>query len=570
MLLVCTLALCAFAADPVYLEQNWDESDRQWFYTTPQGSKLISYSWAMALELPEAETRWVTTLAGFGFIPNGTSAVNPDGLPVGVVRDGQHLGLTCAACHTGQLEYGGTAYRIDGGPSDADLYTFLDSLGDAVSATARSGANGAKFLRFAQAVLGEGDTPAARRKLFAELGAFNAYFTQFVKDSTPSVAWGPARTDAFGMIFNRVTAIDLKLPANNRKPDAPVSYPFVWDSSWHNKVQWNASAPNSFAVERLARNVGEVLGVFAEIEIKKPSLIPLRFWYPSTANRVNLLDIEDRLADLRSPKWPAAFPPLDAAKVTRGQAVYTGQCLSCHAIATPGRHQNITVTALNVVGTDPRMTVVAANRQAKTGVLQGVKAAILFGPKLGASAPAGTVTMNAIVGAILSPVDEKSGGAAPPPTGANADSGDADRATLRAQLLGGPRRSGDTEPPSRADLETSLKALGAQQLSDQAITSDVAYKARPLDGIWATAPYLHNGSVPSLWDLLLPSADRPKTFHVGSREFDPVNVGLRPTETPGSFLLDTSIEGNWNIGHPWGTTLSEEDRWALLEYLKSL
>ncbi len=53
----------------------------------------------------------------------------------------------------------------------------------------------------------------------------------------------------------------------------------------------------------------------------------------------------------------------------------------------------------------------------------------------------------------------------------------------------------------------------------------MAYKARPLEGIWATAPYLHNGSVPTLYALLQAPADRPKTFRVGSRLYDPAHVG---------------------------------------------
>jgi hypothetical protein len=68
------------------------------------------------------------------------------------------------------------------------------------------------------------------------------------------------------MIFNRVTSIDLKIDGNSKPPDAPVSYPFLWDTHWHNVVQWNGSAPNNLALERLIRNVGEVLGVFAHSE----------------------------------------------------------------------------------------------------------------------------------------------------------------------------------------------------------------------------------------------------------------------------------------------------------------
>jgi hypothetical protein len=372
------------------------------------------------------------------------------------------------------------------------------------------------------------------------------------------------------MIFNRVTSIDLNIPANSKPPDAPVSYPFLWDTSWHNKVQWNGVAPNSFAVERLARNVGEVLGVFAEIEIKKPTWIPPRFWYPSSAKRLNLLDLEDRLSDLRSPKWPAAFPPLNAAKVARGKAVYTGQCLSCHIIATPGKHQIITLTALNVVNTDPTMTVVSANRNALTGILQGVPEYLIFGPKLGPSTLAGTITLNATIGAILSPVSLDTEGSATPTPGGDPDMHDAERLVLRGQLLDGPATSTGEKPPSREDLETSLKAIAAAHQDDAAITSDVSYKARPLDGIWATGPFLHNGSVPNLWALLLPPEERPRTFYVGSREFDPVNVGQKSTQAPGLFPFNTGIKGNWNGGHVWGTTLSEEDRWAVIEYLKSL
>ena len=53
----------------------------------------------------------------------------------------------------------------------------------------------------------------------------------------------------------------------------------------------------------------------------------------------------------------------------------------------------------------------------------------------------------------------------------------------------------------------------------------LGYKARPLNGIWATAPYLHNASVRTLYQLLLPAEQREKTFNLGSKEFDPVNVG---------------------------------------------
>ncbi len=101
-------------------------------------------------------------------------------------------------------------------------------------------------------------------------------------------------------------------------------------------------------------------------------------------------------------------------------------------------------------------------------------------------------------------------------------------------------------------------------------TADLlAYKARPLNGTWASAPYLHNGSVPTLYALLLPPAERPRTFSVGRWEYDPKQVGYVSDGTA-PFVFDTRVTGNSNRGHEYGVTLSEADRWALVEYLKTL
>jgi hypothetical protein len=106
--------------------------------------------------------------------------------------------------------------------------------------------------------------------------------------------------------------------------------------------------------------------------------------------------------------------------------------------------------------------------------------------------------------------------------------------------------------------------------SDANPTADLlSYKARPLTGTWASAPYLHNGSMPTLYDLLLPPAERPKEFSVGRWEYDPKKVGyVSDGEVP--FVLDTSLTGNSNRGHEYGVTLPDEDRWALVEHLKTL
>jgi hypothetical protein len=103
------------------------------------------------------------------------------------------------------------------------------------------------------------------------------------------------------------------------------------------------------------------------------------------------------------------------------------------------------------------------------------------------------------------------------------------------------------------------------------------YAGLPLTGVWATAPDLHNDSVPTLRDLLRPADERPVVFMVGHRDFDPVNVGYAqpggPDQIPEEFLVDTRQPGNSNAGHDgsrFGTQgLSDDDIAALLEYLKS-
>jgi hypothetical protein len=104
------------------------------------------------------------------------------------------------------------------------------------------------------------------------------------------------------------------------------------------------------------------------------------------------------------------------------------------------------------------------------------------------------------------------------------------------------------------------------------------YKARPLNGVWATAPFGHAGSVPTLYQWLLPENQRVNAFHVGNREFDAVHVGYCTDPVEGAFHFRATaddgsvITGNSNRGHsgPGKTDFSDEERWALIEYLKSI
>lgn len=109
------------------------------------------------------------------------------------------------------------------------------------------------------------------------------------------------------------------------------------------------------------------------------------------------------------------------------------------------------------------------------------------------------------------------------------------------------------------------------------------YQAPPLDGIWATAPYLHNGSVPTVYHVLN-SQERPavytRSFKTGKEDYDPIDLGWkftkeRPADTKMTGLerrkiYNTKLPGRGNQGHTYGDKLSDEERRAVIEYLKTL
>ncbi len=101
----------------------------------------------------------------------------------------------------------------------------------------------------------------------------------------------------------------------------------------------------------------------------------------------------------------------------------------------------------------------------------------------------------------------------------------------------------------------------------------IGYVAPFLDGIWLKAPYLHNGSVPTIRDLLDPPAARHQVFWRGYDLFDPVKVGFvthgEEAERAGT-KFDTRERSNGNLGHDFGTGLAEADKTAVVEYLKTL
>ncbi len=100
------------------------------------------------------------------------------------------------------------------------------------------------------------------------------------------------------------------------------------------------------------------------------------------------------------------------------------------------------------------------------------------------------------------------------------------------------------------------------------------YANMPLDGVWLRAPYLHNGSVPTLRDLLEKPENRPKEFYRGNDVFDQNKVGfvsdVAVENKKQFFKFDTALAGNSNSGHLYGTELGAEEKAALVEYMKKL
>lgn len=153
----------------------------------------------------------------------------------------------------------------------------------------------------------------------------------------------------------------------------------------------------------------------------------------------------------------------------------------------------------------------------------------------------------------------------------------------------GGARLGRVEPLAGARLRTDPHRLnsfppemaermntwgGAYDWRFQNFRKTDGYANQLLDGVWARAPYLHNGSVPTLRDLLRPPGERPKTFRRGSDVYNWADLGFDSTTAREGgrtyFEFDTTLPGNGNGGHLYGVDLPAEAKDELLEYLKTL
>lgn len=595
----------------VYLEQNWDRYDSLWFYNTTQGSNFMPYSIFLNLEMADNQElfRSANNMRKLRFLVQNPSFDNPDGLPVGFVKDSyqgkEYMGFTCAACHTGQVNYQGTSIRIDGGPSLADIEGFFINVAMSVEVTLQ---DPEKFARMASKLIAARDIED-EHSLRIELQAVLRDRQRYNSENAPlhpeqgniNVAYGYARLDAFGRIYNRIFEHLVPYCDNNTAPaNAPVSYPFLWDTPHSDFVQWNGVGDNNPGgllgfLGPLGRNTGEVLGVFATFDLQRKGSVG----FVSSAVTRNLNRLERQLTSLWSPLWPEdILPAIDRELAAEGEKVfYAYECDACHSEINRSDSDRLMVaqhTSLDLIGTDPMVAINALKRNGKSGYFKGLEIPEQ-NPK--ATFQETTLALPALQYATAEVILEP----------------DHDKSFLRRWL----EQAADLfvafwdNPISGTQRHVDFEITPENPTLEQKAASLSVYRGRSLNGIWATAPYLHNGSIVNLYELFLPSCSddevaagkqcRSNKFTVGSREFDPVHVGLlskSKAEYPGLYEFDTSLPSNNNSGHEYaaGVTpmivrddngkpkrdaagafilkkfppINDAQRKALVEYLKTL
>jgi len=532
----------------IYLNQAWSQDDRDWYYHFSQGSVVLSYDIFLNLEVADGQElfRSDANSERYGLITQSPgSPYNPDGLPIGISKTvisapqwpgeetGEFAGLTCAACHETQLNFKGRHVRIDGGPANTfDMQAYIQALNAAIRATLT---DAAKFDRLATR-LGAA-SPEARARLRERFERQAALTYEYATRSAATFwPWGPARIDALSMINNRVTANLPGLPENTSTPIAPVKPPFLWNAPQGLWTQWAAIVQSP-----LARNLGETMGVYMPINLRAKT--PADGLFESNAAIPELHRVESQLARLAPPSWPEdVFGKIDREKAKSGKALFVEFCAGCHN-AWPYRW------------TEP-------NRYGKRFVLVGLVPQSYVGTD---HTQAEAIRPFAVTGQLSNDLP-------PEFRGKDAVPMEAFKLSIQRAVLERAVAKLKLTPAELLDLN------GYRELP-QPPAPDRVYKAAPRDGVWATPPFLHNGAVPNLYEMLVPASERSKKFCVG-REFDPIKVGLDTTCGPGAFVLDASLLGNSNAGHSFqdgprgngiiGPLLTDDQRWALVEYLKSI
>ena len=532
----------------VWSQNGWSDAERAEYYHLAEGSELTSYELLAHLVSVKTGKPFLDNMERFGFIPDATSATNPHGLPVGLTtvhsRDKGHTGLemvgfNCAACHVGEISYRGKRLRIDGAPSLVDLQSYQVELKDSLDATLR---DPAKAVALAVAIV---------RDLHAGESPSSADVSSYAADPAAKTAGDVAA--------------------------APTA-----DTNFHSVSSLAADAADTSTTLRGQTALASLQRVLALAKARLAYLKNGKLLVDGTEPGPGRVDAFGAARNLLFPKdakrmqSPVSFPFIwdvpDTTQQRSGkEAVWIhydgntnsilerniGQALGMGAVFDPETYES-TLRIANL----HRLEVLTHKLSAPKwpadilGTIDEAKAKVgekIFSDKC----------RNCHDNRIYALTDV---GTDP----------------QRASSFGQPVAGGVQFPTA---IKPILDGLKARAFTDDGVppadqaTMDAnpviwratgQYLARPLTGVWATAPYLHNGSVPTLWHLLHP-AERPAKFIVGNREYDPAKIGYA-TDGNG-WTFDTSQPGNSNIGHAgdkYGTNLTEDQKAALLEYLRTI
>jgi len=541
--LIVTSSTMAQTPAVSYLDQAWSAQDRADYYWTSQGSALVSYDIYLALEAAGTTDLFSSSTHSdrMGLLTEPLNlAQNPDNLPVGVAKAsitvgqyrGTYAGLTCAACHTGQVQYQGKQIRIEGGASNRiALWDWLRSLSTSLD---RASTDPEKYQALAERIRAKGSVDEAdlRKRLLAD--------TALLRERVDTIMLvpfnpGPGRMDALGLIHNAFVGGGTGTLENMRLAAAPVKPPFLWNAPQSAWIQWSGVSENP-----LARNFGETLGVFARYDLKSAN--PDSGLFEATTDIKGMVKLEQLLRRLAPPKWPEELlGKLDQGRIKDGEKLFAQHCIECH-------------TSYPYRWSEPRKGGVRAIENALVPQrIVGTDGTQLAGVTFDPNPLIATKALSAYFG------------------GKTAVSQGEFVSKITTQLLERAlKQSGPFTPSEMADM-TGYAPSGTSAPVQ-------SYKAGPRDGVWATGPFLHNGSVPNIYELLSPAAERSKTFYVG-RDFDPIKLGLDITGKKEGYFFDTTRIGNSNAGHSFeatkgpgvvGPAFSESERFALIEYLKSI
>jgi hypothetical protein len=596
-----------------------------------EGSEIYPVGWILALENPSTGKPFLENAGRFGLIPDPASQPdNPYSLPIGLTseftRDISFLGVkfvgvNCAACHVNELRYEDKRVAlIDGAPNLFDLEMFYRDL---AAATFNTVSDVAKAWSFASRLYGLHD-PEKDLKLFA-LFPPNAKPVLDAHSDLPSLREGgdlekelAKRIDAAYKEEMKRPVIDLR--ANLKSSRDGQTFRDYMDVVKSTPSHQPIKLPENLKAKALVLR-RDSLGDVAVSDVK--TLAQLEPKATSPLAKMSVTERETSLSDalthfietvrllrarfaflvsLAAPKDLAHTPPgfgrVDAFGSARNAMFPNFKQATTAPVSFPHLwslnqtiwlHWDNNTTSLleRNVGQAIGLGAVYNDQTFESTVLvdhlleleklaRKIKAPAwpaAFGKIDDAKAAAGAKIFTDRCASCHAAVKD---GDVAPDSLAPLDDIATDR--LRAENFGvkvGPEEFDNAL--SRVLKAVTAKAGGTVKPEKEwRVTRK--YANRPLVAAWATAPYLHNNSVPTLYHLLLPADQRPATFPVGHREYDPQKLGYT-TEVAGApkFLFDTRQKdtgenaGNSNsghTGHKYGTDLSPDERMQLLEYLK--